>query len=79
MGVQIGPEYPAGDGFVGADSSATWWNRNFRMYANIQKHAEPGSRLIVITGSAHAAILRNLAEIDTNMIVEDVLPYLRVE
>jgi hypothetical protein len=34
----------AGDGYSGADSSASWWHRNFRMYANIQKLAAPGER-----------------------------------
>ena len=37
-----------------------------------------GSRLIVIAGGGHTAILRNLAQIDTNVIVEDVLPYLQM-
>lgn len=65
-----------GNGFVGADSTAAWWNRNFRMYANIQQYAKPGSRIIVIAGSGHASILRNLAHIDTSFDVENVLPYL---
>jgi hypothetical protein len=40
----------AGENFVGADATASWWHRNFRMYANIQKHAEPGERVVVIAG-----------------------------
>ena len=68
----------AGDGFVGADAAAGWWNRNFRMYANIQKHVKPGARLIVIVGAGHAAILRDLADIDPDVSVEAVMPYLRL-
>ena len=66
----------AGDGFVGADAAAGWWNRNFRMYANIQKHLKPGARLIVIVGAGHSAILRDLADIDPDVTVESVMPYL---
>jgi len=54
----------AGDGYSGADSSASWWRRNFRMYANIQKVATPGERIIAIGGSGHMAIIKQLLEID---------------
>jgi hypothetical protein len=36
----------AGDGYSGADASASWWQRNFRMFANIQQAAQPGERII---------------------------------
>lgn len=68
----------AGDGFVGADASAAWWNRNFRMYANVQRHIKPGARIIVIVGAGHAGILRDLAEIDSNVNAVDVIPYLEL-
>ena len=62
----------AGDGYSGADSSASWWHRNFRMYANIQKQASPGERIIVIGGSGHMAILKQLLEIDQGLAGVDV-------
>ena len=65
----------AGDGYSGADSSASWWHRNFRMYANIQKLAAPGERIIVIGGSGHMAILKQLLEIDQRLIGVDVHPF----
>ena len=34
------------DNFVGADASASWWHRNFRMYALVQRYAQPGERVI---------------------------------
>ena len=31
--------------FHGADASADWWQRNLRVYALIQEHAQPGARI----------------------------------
>ena len=57
----------AGDGFSGADATASWWHRNFRMYANIQKAAHPGDRIIAIGGQGHTAILRTLLATDKRL------------
>ncbi len=65
----------AGDGWSGADSSASWWQRNFRMYANIQKLAQPGERIIAIGGSGHMAILKQLLEIDQRLVGVEVADY----
>ena len=67
----------AGGGFVGADASASWWHRNFRMYANVQKAAAPGHRVLVIAGAGHTAILKDLLAIDGAREAEDVTGYLR--
>lgn len=66
----------AGGGFVGADASASWWHRNFRMYANVQKAAAPGRRVLVIGGAGHTAILQDLLAIDRQRKAEPVAPYL---
>lgn len=57
----------AGDGWSGADASASWWQRNFRMYANIQKAARPGERIIVIGGQGHTAILKTFLQTDSQL------------
>ncbi|MEO8101123.1 MAG: DUF5694 domain-containing protein [Betaproteobacteria bacterium] len=61
--------------FLGADASAHWWQRNFRMYANIQRHATPGERVVVIAGQGHTAILRDLLRIDMRRAEESVQGY----
>lgn len=66
----------AGHNFVGADSAASWWRRNFRMYANIQKHARPGERVVAIGGQGHTAILKDLLALDADRIAVDVRPYI---
>jgi hypothetical protein len=64
-----------GDGYAGADATASWWQRNFRMYANIQQAAQPGERLIVIGGQGHTAILKQLLRIDQRLQKEKVDGY----
>lgn len=66
----------AGDGFEGADATARWWHRNIRMYANIQRYARAGERILVIAGQGHTAILRDFLRIDRRILAHDVHPYL---
>lgn len=61
--------------FIGADAAAQWWQRNFRMYANVQLHAAAGERVLVIAGSGHTAILRDLLRIDAQRVEEPVQKY----
>jgi len=60
--------------YEGANASATWWERNFRMYAKIQREAKPGERLLVIGGQGHTAILKDFLAIDSAIKGVDVRP-----
>ena len=62
--------------FVGADAAASWWHRNFRMYARIQHLAQPGSRVLVIGGQGHTAILKDLLADDPDRVSVEVLSFL---
>lgn len=62
--------------FAGADASASWWHRNFRMLARIQKFAQPGERVLVIGGQGHIAVIRDLLSLDPNLRIEEITPYL---
>jgi len=64
------------DGYAGADAAASWWHRNFRMYANIQAEAQPGERVLVIAGSGHVAILADFLQWDSQRTAADVRPLL---
>ncbi len=66
----------AGDGYSGADAAASWWHRNFRMYANVQRIAQPGERVLVIGGSGHIAIIADLLALDAERQAADVRPLL---
>lgn len=67
----------AGAGFEGANAAASWWHRNFRMYGIIQAIAQPGTRLIVIGGQGHTAILKDLLRLDADRSGVSVLPFLK--
>lgn len=54
----------AGDGFAGAELLADWYERNIRIFSNIQRVAAPGERVLVIFGAGHAPILRELIDYD---------------
>lgn len=62
--------------FEGAQASASWWHRNFRMLARIQKFAKPGERLIVVGGQGHIAIIRDLIKLDPEIFSEEIDDYL---
>ena len=66
----------AGAGFEGADATARWWHRNIRMYANVQRYAAAGERLLVVAGQGHTAILRDLLAIDGRIVARDIHEFL---
>jgi hypothetical protein len=66
----------AGESQVGATLLARWYERNIRMFSNLQSIAGPGDRVLVIVGSGHAPILRELIRSDAAMELEDPLAYL---
>lgn len=46
------------------------------MYALIQKHAQPGSRVIAIGGSGHTAILKHLLSLDADREAVEALKFI---
>jgi len=66
----------AGDTFVGAGLVAKWYERNIKIFANLQRLAEPGSRVLVIIGAGHAPILREFVDSDRGMVLVDPADYL---
>jgi hypothetical protein len=67
----------AADTYVGADLLSAWYARNIRIFADLKRISEPEDRVLVIFGSGHAAILRELVAADPTMdLVEanDFLP-----
>lgn len=65
------------DNFAGADMVADWYKRNLRIFANINRIAEQGDRLLIIYGQGHIPILRELTENSPRFCRVDPLPYLK--
>jgi hypothetical protein len=66
----------AGDTYVGAELLTRWYERNIRIFANLQSLIEPGDRVLVVFGSGHAPILRALVNDHPQMELVDPLEYL---
>ncbi len=66
----------AGDTYVGADLLAKWYDRNIRIFSDLQRIAQPGDRVLVIFGAGHAAILRELIANDSRLELVEARRYL---
>ena len=66
----------AGDTFVGADLLSKWYERNIRIFSSLQAIAEPDDRILVIIGAGHLAILRELVESDSRLVLIEPLDYI---
>lgn len=66
----------AAGNFVGADAAASWWHRNFRMYAKIQNHAKKHKKIFALAGQGHTAIIKDLMAIDSSIQQISMEPFL---
>ena len=56
-------EVGSGDDYPGVDSKTAWYNRNLRIFANLQRIADlQGDRILLVIGAGHVPILRHAAE-----------------
>jgi hypothetical protein len=46
--------------YSGADAVAGWYQRNLRIFTNLDRIAQPGDRVLVLFGQGHCHILRQL-------------------
>lgn len=67
----------AGDNYVGARMVAEWYERNLAMFANLARVAPRGERVLLIVGSGHSAILRDLVTAHPDMALVEAADYLR--
>jgi hypothetical protein len=67
-----------GDQFVGADQVARWYQRNFRMFANLAAAIRsPQDRVLLVVGSGHCPILRELVQADPGLQLVEPAEYLK--
>jgi len=66
-----------GDDFAGPDVLAGWYQRNFRIFANLVRAVtSPDDRVLVIYGQGHAAILRELVAANPGLVLVEPNAYL---
>jgi Family of unknown function (DUF5694) len=66
-----------GDKYVGADVLSDWYQRNFRIFANLVRVIDsPEDRVLVMFGSSHSANLRELVQSSPDLEVVEAGEYL---
>jgi hypothetical protein len=69
--IGLGDEYP------GVDQTTGWYNRNLRIFANLQRlTTSPDERIILIIGSGHLSILRHTVMASPEYQLAEVHDYL---
>lgn len=69
--IGVGNEYP------GADQVTGWYNRNLRIFANLQRITErPDERILLIIGCGHLPILRHCVQASPEYKLVEVHEYL---
>ena len=64
------------DNYAGADFVARWYNRNLRIFANLDRISEKGDRVVVVYGMGHIPILKDLVVSSPDYCTVDPLPFL---
>ena len=62
--------------YSGAEMTAKWYERNLKIFANIQQLATKSNKLLVLYGAGHLQILKELIDADDNLKLVDVYEYL---
>ncbi len=65
----------AGGTYIGAEVLAGWYDRNIRIFANLQQIAVPDDRILLIYGAGHLAILQELARNSSQFELVNTLDY----
>lgn len=66
------------ENYLGTKMLAQWYERNLRIFSNIQRLAEQYSRIFIVYGAGHLRILQDLICADNRLHLADVMQYLPV-
>ena len=66
----------AGNNYAGAEMVTKWYERNQKIFYNIQRLADTYRRIFIIYGAGHLKILRDLINADSNLKLIDAGKYL---
>jgi hypothetical protein len=70
------PDPYDGELYATSNLLTNWYKRNIRIFTNVYRIAEPGDRVMLLIGSGHNAILRQLAVDSADFCLADVEAYL---
>ena len=67
----------SGDEYPGPDRITAWFNRNLRIFANLQRITErPDERILLVIGAGHLPILRHCVLASPEYVLVEVRDYL---
>ena len=66
----------AGNNYARAEMVTKWYERNLKIFSNIQRLADTYRRIFIIYGAGHLKILRDLINADSNLKLIDAGKYL---
>ena len=67
----------AGDDYPGPDRITSWFNRNLRIFANLQRITDrPDERILLVIGAGHVPILRHCVQASPEYALAEVATYL---
>jgi len=69
--------YNSEDNDIGIRLVTAWWERNFRIMANIEQIIEPGDRVLILFGQGHTSILKDLYKGRDDLEYEEITDYLK--
>lgn len=74
----VGPfRFGAGDDYFGPDDATEWYNRNLRIFSNLQRITDsPRERMLLVIGAGHLPILRFLALASPEYRLSEATEYL---
>lgn len=65
--------------YLGARTIAQWYERNLKIFSNIQRLARQHKRILIVYGAGHLQILRDLICADDRLHLADIMQYLPVK
>ncbi len=66
-----------GEDYPGPDRITAWFNRNLRIFANLQRITErPKERILLVIGGGHVPILRHCVQASPEYELAEVATYL---
>lgn len=64
------------DRYAGAEMVASWYERNLKIFSNLQRLAAQKARIFLLFGAGHLRILKDLIQADRNLKWVDASAYL---
>lgn len=64
------------DFYTGVEMNTKWYERNLKIFANIQQLAGKSKKLFIIYGAGHLQLLKDFINADNNLHLVDVYQYL---